>query len=106
MRRLHHEAVVASLAWVLMPDHLHWLFQLGERRDLGSAIKLLKARSARAVNERLGVAARYGNERITITRSESRKSSWFLDGTLSPIPCVQGWSTTFDVIRCGTQPGC
>ena len=30
IRRLHDEGDVTSLAWVVMPDHLHWLIQLGE----------------------------------------------------------------------------
>jgi len=28
MRRAHDEGMVESLAWVLMPDHLHWLLGL------------------------------------------------------------------------------
>jgi putative transposase len=37
-----------------MPDHLHWLFQLGECQDLGTAIKTLKARSAWAIGRKRG----------------------------------------------------
>ncbi len=29
LRRLHENDNVTSLAWVIMPDHLHWLIQLG-----------------------------------------------------------------------------
>ncbi len=50
MRALHDDRVVCSLAWVIMPDHVHWLFQLGERMDLSAAIKRFKARSAYRVN--------------------------------------------------------
>lgn len=50
MRALHDDKVVCSLAWVIMPDHVHWLFQLGERMDLSAAIKRFKARSAYRVN--------------------------------------------------------
>ena len=53
MRRLHDETVLESLAWVLMPDHLHWLFQLGETANLSGAMKLFKARSARTLNQYL-----------------------------------------------------
>jgi len=55
MRRLHDAAEVDSLAWVIMPDHLHWLFQLGERASLSAIVKQLKARSARAVGRRIEV---------------------------------------------------
>ena len=38
-----------------MPDHVHWLFQLGmDDQDLSTLIKGFKARSARRVNEKLG----------------------------------------------------
>jgi REP element-mobilizing transposase RayT len=46
MRRLVEEGRVASLAWVVMPDHLHWLLQLGEHADLSGTIRALKGRSA------------------------------------------------------------
>ena len=29
MRELDEEGYVNSYGWVVMPDHLHWLFQLG-----------------------------------------------------------------------------
>ncbi|MBL1376414.1 transposase [Zobellella sp. CGMCC 1.18722] len=51
MRRLHEEQWVISVAWALMPDHVHWLFQLGERAGLSPVIKLLKGRTARRLNE-------------------------------------------------------
>jgi len=50
MRALHDDETVCSLAWVVMPDHVHWLFQLGEYMDLSAAIKRFKACSARRVN--------------------------------------------------------
>ena len=50
IRRLHDEGDVTSLAWVVMPDHLHWLIQLGEHRSLSRVVKALKARSALALN--------------------------------------------------------
>ena len=50
MRALHDDETVSSLAWVVMPDHVHWLFQLGENMDLSAAIKRFKACSARRVN--------------------------------------------------------
>ncbi|MBI3343310.1 MAG: transposase [Gammaproteobacteria bacterium] len=53
MRRLHDDGLLQSLAWVLMPDHLHWLFQLGDVADLSAAMKLFKARSARSLNHHL-----------------------------------------------------
>ncbi|PPU74291.1 MULTISPECIES: REP-associated tyrosine transposase [Xanthomonas] len=38
------------LAWVLMPDHAHWLLQLGHVAGLADVVSRMKACSARAVN--------------------------------------------------------
>lgn len=50
LRRLQHDGVVENFAWVLMPDHIHWLFS---RRDgsLARCLQLLKGRSAHAINQ-------------------------------------------------------
>ncbi|MDD5057003.1 MAG: transposase [Sideroxydans sp.] len=53
MRALHDDGVVSSLAWVVMPDHVHWLFQLGESLDLPATMKRFKARSAQRANKHL-----------------------------------------------------
>jgi REP element-mobilizing transposase RayT len=50
LRRLHECGDVISLAWVVMPDHLHWLIQLNEHWSLSRVVKTLKARSALAIN--------------------------------------------------------
>ncbi len=42
-----------SIAWVVMPDHVHWLFEL--RADtLSRAVQRLKSRAARAINTACG----------------------------------------------------
>jgi len=38
------------LAWVLMPDHAHWLIQLGDGDALSVVVNRLKSSSARLVN--------------------------------------------------------
>lgn len=41
------------LAWVLMPDHVHWLLQLGEQDELSVVVSRLKSASARHANRAL-----------------------------------------------------
>lgn len=53
MRALHDDGIVNSLAWVIMPDHLHWLFELKDKMTLSAAMKHFKACSARRVNDYL-----------------------------------------------------
>jgi putative transposase len=40
---------VSSIAWVLMPDHLHWLFCL-RTGSLSAVVQKMKCRSANAIN--------------------------------------------------------
>ncbi|SEP97765.1 REP element-mobilizing transposase RayT [Pseudomonas sp. NFACC02] len=42
-----------SLAWVVMPDHFHWLIEL-EKDDLPSLVLAVKSRAARDINTHLG----------------------------------------------------
>jgi len=44
------------LAWVLMPDHVHWLLQLGERGPVSSVVNRLKSGSARYANRARGTS--------------------------------------------------
>ena len=37
------------MAWVLMPDHVHWLLKL-EQGSLGSCMQAFKSRTARGIN--------------------------------------------------------
>jgi putative transposase len=39
-----------TLAYVIMPDHLHWLFELGEGPGLSQIIKRVKGSAARRIN--------------------------------------------------------
>ena len=50
MRHTHAAGRVDSLAWVLMPDHLHWLFQLGDVGTLAEVMQSFKGRSGRAIS--------------------------------------------------------
>jgi REP element-mobilizing transposase RayT len=49
MRRMQKDGWLRSHAWVLMSDHLHWLFTLGERAGLSATLNRFKSGSAHAV---------------------------------------------------------
>ncbi len=49
MRHLQRRLLIDSLAWVVMPDHVHWLFQLDGPLALSRVIKTFKGRSARSI---------------------------------------------------------
>ena len=52
MRSLHDNEQMESLAWVLMPDHLHWLLIL-ESDDLSELMKQFKGSSSQLMNKKL-----------------------------------------------------
>jgi len=49
LKAAHVEGLVDSLAWVVMPDHLHWLLVL-QRGSLSALMRRVKGRSARQIN--------------------------------------------------------
>ena len=53
MRHEHDAGHVDSLAFVVMPDHLHWLLALIGNRSLSECIKNVKCHSARSINSAL-----------------------------------------------------
>ncbi len=52
MRTLETDRWLTSLAWVLMPDHLHWLIQLGDQVALPDVLKAFKGRSGQRINKK------------------------------------------------------
>ncbi|MCW8274647.1 transposase [Pseudomonas sp. PCH199] len=52
-RRAQEAGNATSIAWVIMPDHFHWLVEL-HNGDLPKLMQATKARSARAINLKRG----------------------------------------------------
>ncbi|MGE8387681.1 MAG: REP-associated tyrosine transposase [Pseudomonas sp.] len=55
-RQAEEESAARSLAWVVMPDHFHWLIELGPV-SLKTLMRRVKSRSTCAINRHQG---RYG----------------------------------------------
>ncbi|KXS38421.1 MAG: hypothetical protein AWU55_1397 [Halomonadaceae bacterium T82-2] len=53
MQQLHEEQWLHSQSFVVMPDHVHWLFMLGDACSLSQVVKRFKGRSARSLNHYL-----------------------------------------------------
>lgn len=49
-RRAQEASNATSIAWVIMPDHFHWLVEL-HNGDLPRLMQTAKSRSARAINQ-------------------------------------------------------
>ncbi len=55
IRQLDHSEITQTLAWVIMPDHFHWLVQLSDHANatLPNILNRLKGRTAKRVNSSL-----------------------------------------------------
>jgi REP element-mobilizing transposase RayT len=51
MKMLHEQKVIDSLAWVVMPDHVHWLFKLNSIFTLAKTMQYFKAHTAHNFNK-------------------------------------------------------
>ena len=49
LKRAHDCGLINSLAWVIMPDHVHWLFELQDS-DLPQVMGRTKSRSTLTIN--------------------------------------------------------
>ena len=54
LRRTAVRGIAQTHAFVVMPDHLHWLMSLGEGTGLSTSVGQVKGESARRINELLG----------------------------------------------------
>ncbi|MDZ7803831.1 REP-associated tyrosine transposase [Thiohalophilus sp.] len=53
-----NQSNTTTLAYVVMPEHLHWIMQLGDRHDLGTVVSSIKSNSARWINRHLNRSGR------------------------------------------------
>ena len=105
LQRLEEEGTVRWLAWVVMPDRFHGLLTLAGEHQLGMAMNLLKGRSSRAINARLGRAGRLwqtGFHDHALRREEDRQAiaSYILanplrNGLVADIGDYPHWDSAF-----------
>ena len=98
----------AMLAWVLMPDHVHWLLQLGERDGLGRVVNRLKSASARYANRARGASgvvwAKAFHDHGLRSDEDLQAVARYVD-CQSPAcrPCVTNWKLS--ILECGVAVG-
>jgi REP element-mobilizing transposase RayT len=54
--RLEHTGRASTMAFVIMPDHMHWLFQLPQDSNLSSTVGSMKSQSSSLINCHLGTS--------------------------------------------------
>ena len=50
LQRVQAEDIARSIAFVVMPDHLHWLMQLHDRKSLSGCVGSMKSFATRSMN--------------------------------------------------------
>ena len=58
-RQLDKQQYSATLAFVIMPDHVHWLFQLGDKHLLHNVIKTAKSKATIQIGQQIWQAGYY-----------------------------------------------
>ncbi|TFY94801.1 transposase [Pseudomonas nabeulensis] len=53
LKQTHDLSLVDSLAWVIMPDHFHWLFEL-RSASLPQVMQRVKSKSTLTINRAIG----------------------------------------------------
>ena len=90
LRTAHDQQQVTSLAWVVMPDHLHWLVQL-QTGSLEQLMRRIKSNSARQINQHLGTQGQFGSRVTTTARCAKMKTCNRRLVISSPIRCGLAW---------------
>ena len=81
-----------TLAFVVMPDHVHWLFTLAANASLSGVIGDVKKHSARQVNDLLGKRGSPVWQRGFHDHAlRSEESVWQVAGYLIATPLGAGW---------------
>mgnify|MGYP001823992259 CR=1 FL=1 len=57
MMRSDNDGQTDTLAFVVMPDHIHWLFALCNTKSLAAVVGSVKRHSARQINRQSGLCA-------------------------------------------------
>ena len=105
----HHDLVgnTETLAYVVMPDHFHWLLSLGSHFDLPRLMASLKGYTARRIKERIDLGGDpLWQEGYHDHALRGRRTFRPRPGTSWPIRCARSWSNGWGITRCGMRSGC
>jgi REP element-mobilizing transposase RayT len=87
LRHVQEQQLAGSLAWVVMPDHIHWLLQLNSH-SLSSVVQRVKSKSAIAINRARSCSRPFGKADSMTPASALRKAFW-----ICPLYRGQSWSS-------------
>ncbi|WP_455885487.1 REP-associated tyrosine transposase [Pseudomonas spelaei] len=80
-RQVHELGLIDSLAWVIMPDHIHWLFEL-KQQSLADVVRRTKSRSTLTINRHRRSTTRVWqpgyHDRAVRAEEDSRKMARYI----------------------------
>nr|WP_329610179.1 transposase [Pseudomonas argentinensis] len=93
------------LAWVLMPDHAHWLIRLGEVDSLAALMNRLKSSSSRVAENVRASRGASGWRAFMITACAPKRICSVWRAISWPIHYGLDWSGGWVTIRSGMRSG-
>ena len=103
---VHQNGRAATLAFVVMPDHFHWLMQLANNETLPRVIRSLKTHTAREINRKhdaRGALWQAGYHDHAVRQEEDLRE---IARYLIANPCAPESYPLSAITRCGTRCGC
>ncbi|MBH0057871.1 transposase [Pseudoalteromonas sp. SWXJZ94C] len=55
MRAIEVQKTAQTIAFVIMPNHIHWLIQLGEKQTLCEVVKSFKGRCSKSIRDNTNI---------------------------------------------------
>jgi REP element-mobilizing transposase RayT len=97
-RSIDAEGLTHSLAYVVMPDHIHWLVEI-RAFSLDHIMQRFKSSSALRINRMLVGQDDSGNRAITITPFVLKNHCFAMRCTSSPTRSGRTWRAAWGIIR-------
>jgi putative transposase len=105
VRALHGQAYATTLAYVVMPDHLHWLVQLDGRGNLSEVVKAAQGRSALEINRARGTRSSVWQQSFHDHALRKEEAFGTSHDTSCAIRCALDWCEGSATTRSGMPFG-
>jgi putative transposase len=103
LKTVQQEGLAESLAWALMPDHLHWLITL-EQGSISDLMRRIKGRSAKQINTLSGRQGKLWRDGFH-DRALRREEDVLPAARYIVANPLRAWSTGLAIIHCGIRCG-
>jgi putative transposase len=103
-RLAQYQGLANSLAWVIMPDHFHWIIEL-KKGSLADLLCQVKSKSTRTVNGASGRKGRLWQESFHDRALRKEDDLVKMARYVVANPLRAGWCSELATTPCGMQSG-